>query len=201
MIGIYKITSPTNRVYIGQSINIKDRLRFYKNLKCKGQPKIYRSLVKYGPKNHKFEIIEECLRHDLDLKETYYKQLELSKVRGNWKNVLFCDLYDRGSGIRSEATKLKMRKPKPKDFGKNHSKIMKGKRKPPRTQEHKDKLRISNLHICRSINQYEVTNKFIRNFNSIKEASDILNIKVRGIINVMKGRAKTAGGFKWKYNN
>ena len=31
MIGIYKLTSPSNKVYIGQSLNIKNRLSKYKN--------------------------------------------------------------------------------------------------------------------------------------------------------------------------
>jgi len=33
--GIYKITSPTNKVYIGQSTNILFRFRAYKRLNCK----------------------------------------------------------------------------------------------------------------------------------------------------------------------
>jgi 2-C-methyl-D-erythritol 4-phosphate cytidylyltransferase len=33
MIGIYKITSPNKRVYIGQTINYNKRLVSYKNIK------------------------------------------------------------------------------------------------------------------------------------------------------------------------
>jgi predicted GIY-YIG superfamily endonuclease len=32
-IGIYKITSPSNKIYIGQSINIERRIKQYKLLK------------------------------------------------------------------------------------------------------------------------------------------------------------------------
>lgn len=35
MIGIYKITSPTGKIYIGQSKNIPDRIKRYKGLRCK----------------------------------------------------------------------------------------------------------------------------------------------------------------------
>jgi len=35
MIGIYKITSPSNKVYIGQSINIEKRFKSYKRYDCK----------------------------------------------------------------------------------------------------------------------------------------------------------------------
>ena len=60
MIGIYKITSPTNRIYVGQSLDIEGRFNAYKNLYSKilKQPRIYNSIKKYGAENHKFEIIE-----------------------------------------------------------------------------------------------------------------------------------------------
>lgn len=74
-IGIYKITSPTGKTYIGQSINIEKRLVSYKKLDCKRQPAIYKSLVKYGYENHKFEIISICEASELNNKERYYQDL------------------------------------------------------------------------------------------------------------------------------
>lgn len=59
MTGIYKIESPTGNVYIGQSIDIKDRFRRYKRLKCKGQIGIFRSLCKHGADSHIFSILHE----------------------------------------------------------------------------------------------------------------------------------------------
>lgn len=108
-IGIYKITSPSNKVYVGQSISLETTWdNRYMNLKCKGQPKLYNSFLKYGAINHQFEILEECSLEQLNERETYYKQIELDKVGGDWKKVLFCDLYDNGVGPRSEETKKKM---------------------------------------------------------------------------------------------
>lgn len=57
IIGIYKVTSPTGRVYIGQSVNILGRFKRYKDLNCQSQRKLYRSLVKYGWGSHRFDII------------------------------------------------------------------------------------------------------------------------------------------------
>lgn len=57
MIGIYKITSPSNSVYIGQSWDIKKRVQKYQRLHCKGQKYIYNSFLKYGFEAHKIEII------------------------------------------------------------------------------------------------------------------------------------------------
>ncbi len=45
-IGIYKIVTPSGKVYIGQSIKILERIKSYKrvDITCKRQPKLYRSL-------------------------------------------------------------------------------------------------------------------------------------------------------------
>lgn len=77
MIGIYKITSPTGRVYIGQSINISYRFSTYRRLNkgCKNSPKLYSSLLKHGYINHKFEVLEECSVELLNERERYYQEL------------------------------------------------------------------------------------------------------------------------------
>lgn len=56
---IYKIESPTKRIYVGQSCKWNNRKSSYKNLHCKDQPKIYNSLLKYGYNNHKIELLYE----------------------------------------------------------------------------------------------------------------------------------------------
>jgi len=70
--GIYKITSPTSKIYIGQSRNILKRINHYKNLKCIGQPKLYASIKKYGWNNHNLEIICECGINELISLEKHY---------------------------------------------------------------------------------------------------------------------------------
>lgn len=72
MIGIYKLTSPTGKSYIGQSKNIKQRLNSYKNLKCKKQAALYNGLCKYGFKNFTVEILEECKEEELNNLEIKY---------------------------------------------------------------------------------------------------------------------------------
>lgn len=71
---IYKITSPSNKIYIGQAVNIDKRFARYKNLDCKSQVRIYRSLKKYGFDNHVFEIIEECDISELNVRERYWQE-------------------------------------------------------------------------------------------------------------------------------
>jgi predicted GIY-YIG superfamily endonuclease len=60
MIGIYKIINPKGKVYIGQTIDYDRRLRHYRLLKCKQQPRLYASFVEYGYSSHKISLIKEC---------------------------------------------------------------------------------------------------------------------------------------------
>jgi group I intron endonuclease len=108
IIGIYKITNPNGKIYIGQSINIKKRKGCYKRNQIPKQPRICNSIKKYGWEQHKFDIIEECSIDQLNKRETYWKQYYLNQVRGDWNLVLFCNLHDNGGGPMSDETKKKI---------------------------------------------------------------------------------------------
>ena len=69
--GIYKITSPSGKIYIGQSKDIRRRMQYYNRLNCKNQTKLYNSLLKYGWENHLFEILIECSELELNYLEKY----------------------------------------------------------------------------------------------------------------------------------
>jgi len=90
--GIYKITSPTGKIYIGESKNINNRKNGYKNSGCKAQPRLNYSINKYGWDKHVFEIIEECDILDLKCKERYWQ--DFYDVTG--KNGLNCTLTKCG---------------------------------------------------------------------------------------------------------
>ena len=106
MIGIYKITSPTNRIYIGQSINIEVRFISYKKLKCKGQIRLYESFLKHGIENHIFEILEECDILLLNERERHYQDLFLVISRKGL-NCRLTKSSDK-SGKLSDETKKKL---------------------------------------------------------------------------------------------
>jgi group I intron endonuclease len=106
MIGIYKITSKSKRVYIGQSIDIEKRFKSYKYKIPFDQPRLRNSFLKYGFDNHKFEILCECEVSELNDKERYYQDL----YNATSKNGLNCSLTtssDR-NGKASQETRLKM---------------------------------------------------------------------------------------------
>lgn len=104
---IYKITSPTNKVYIGQTTDYIRRFNGYKNLKsCINQVRLHASLLKYGVENHIFEVIEECFIKDLNIKERYWQ--DFYNVLN--KNGLNCFLTqtDEKSKKLSEEVKIKI---------------------------------------------------------------------------------------------
>jgi group I intron endonuclease len=136
MIGIYKITSPSGKIYIGQSSNYEKRISYYKNLSCKGQPKLYSSLYKYGYDNHVFEFIDECIFDDLNIKERYWQ--DYYNVLS--ENGLNCVLTETDIlPIRlSEESRLKISnsnkgKKRSKECCEKMSLSRKGKKRPERT--------------------------------------------------------------------
>ena len=122
--GIYKITSPTGRIYIGQSINIQNRWIEYQRKKAKGQIKLNRSFLKHGIENHTFEIIELCPIEILNKRERHFQ--EMFDVIG--KNGLNCKLTgtDEKKYVHSDETKQKMSESTKGEkhplFGKHHTK-------------------------------------------------------------------------------
>ena len=52
----------------------------------------------------------------------------------------------------------------------------------------------------KSISQYDLNMKFIKNWDSISDASKTLHIFNSNIVNVCKGNRITAKKFIWKYN-
>ena len=105
MIGIYKITSPSGKIYIGQTTNYSKRHNAYKNHKCKRQPKLFASIEKYGFVNHTIEIIKECQVEDLNYYERYYQEYYESVLNG--LNLRYTATTDK-SGFMSEESKKKM---------------------------------------------------------------------------------------------
>lgn len=88
LIGIYKITSPVGKVYIGQSIDIYKRWGDYQQLHCIGQRKLYFSLKKYGVESHVFDIITTCNENQLCELERYYQEVYSCTGRGGLNLIL-----------------------------------------------------------------------------------------------------------------
>ena len=112
---IYKITSPSGRVYVGKTSNFKRRISQYRCLACVCQWVLLRSFKKYGFENHIIEVIEEF---NSDIKYADGKEMmwirSLMTNFSKWGKITNgLNLTDGGEGRvgakASEETKQKLR--------------------------------------------------------------------------------------------
>ena len=193
MIGIYKITNPNGKIYIGQSIDINRRFNEYKKLQCSQSKKLYYSLQKYGIENHKFEIIEECTTDQLNGKEEHYILLHNSHVKG--LNIKLASKPSWTGKKRPEHSKML----KEKGCGFQYT----------RTEQHKNNMSDIMKEVW-SKKRNDIIQKIKANkigkktksvrcnetgliYSSIKECSEQMNISKGVICSFVKG--------KYKYNN
>jgi group I intron endonuclease len=199
MIGIYKITSPSKKIYVGQSIDIERRFKEYKKLQCNQSLKLYNSLKKHGYENHIFEILEECSKPQLNEKEENY--------------ILSFNSHIDGLNIKlaSKPAWTGKKRPEHSEFLKKNGSGLSY----IRTQEHKDNLKEKlsgkklSKELCEKISKNKIgkkTKKIIcietqQIFNSIKECSENLNISKGCICSFVKGKYlyPTLKGFTFKY--
>jgi group I intron endonuclease len=217
IIGIYKITSPSGKVYIGQSIDVLGRRQHYKHMNSIGNI-ILNSIKKYGFENHVFEIVEECSIEQLNERETYWKQYMLDQL-GGWKNVLFCSLYDQGGGPKSEEFKNNLKriwslktveemeiinqkrregnkgKKKPNAGCKNHSVQSRQKRSENTKGISKEKNKKPVIMIDKH------TKEILKTFPSVTEASQYIGVTQSTLSGALTGSSKTSKGFIWKFQN
>jgi group I intron endonuclease len=203
MTGIYKITSPSGKIYIGQSINIEDRIKSYKYVgHRKNQHKLNNSISKHGLENHIFEIIEECSLDQLDEREIYW--ISYYKCVEEGLNLT----YGGEGGKHSDETKIKKSKSM---SGKTHSKETKHKMSQTKighlmyTDEWKSKMSqtawISGTS-SKPIHQYTKEMVFIKEWKSASEAARHLKKEHSAAISeCCLGKRKTAYGYKWEYKN
>jgi group I intron endonuclease len=146
-IGIYKITSPSGKVYIGQSRCVMSRFiayeRRYKSIEA--QVRLYASFKKYGVDGHTFEIIEECGFEELNSKERYWQD-SYDVIGKIGLNCLLTKTSELPTKV-SEETRLKM---KISQTGKRRSKESIEKTRlraigSKRTEETKLKMRLAQL--------------------------------------------------------
>jgi len=70
--GIYKITNPEGKIYIGKSIDIISRIRNHFNYGKHRVDRLATSFSSFGLENHDFEIIFQCRKEELFFYEWYF---------------------------------------------------------------------------------------------------------------------------------
>ena len=198
MVGIYKITNPKGKSYIGKSINIEKRLEYYKYTgQRKTQHKLNNSISKYGFENHILEIIEECEEEQLNEREIYWIDYYDSVKSG--LNLMYGGEGGRPSQEVRDKKSISM-------TGKKHSlytreKMSKSKKGHSMFNDTWRKS-ISEANkggtSSKPILQYDLEGNFIKEWSSKKEASISLKINNVSIANNTSGISKSAGGYIWK---
>ena len=200
MIGIYKITNPNGKIYIGQSINVNRRLTAHKNRHSSKCILVYNSITKYGKENHTFELIEECEKDMLDERELYWTEY-YNALHPNGL-VLKAGGEPGGTGIMSEKTKQKMSK---SHIGKKDSEETKQKKSQSakgRVKTAEWRQNISDSHPTKKpVEQYNLEGAKINEYISINEAARQTGVRVGDISACCNGKQKTAFGFAWKFKN
>ena len=194
---IYKITSPSGRVYIGLTSNLASRKSNYRNKDCGGQILLSESLRKYGWEAHKFEVVFQgectldCLRR---LEKLYIKMYKSNKSRYPEQNGL--NLTDGGegySGPKSDKWKESRRgRTESIESNKKRSDSQKGKPKPEGFGKH-------NILRGTEVVQYTKDGEKLQEFESLSSAARSVGGTPREIQLVCQEKAKTARGFIWKY--
>lgn len=105
--GIYTITSPSGKMYIGQTINLYSREKSYRLVRCKSQTKLYYSIKKHGWEAHQFQAIMPLKDNLPQSIMTYWEQFFIDFYRNNGIELL--NIREAGTrGRLSEETKKKM---------------------------------------------------------------------------------------------
>lgn len=177
---IYKYTSPSGKVYIGQTTNETRRKREFLDIETSyAGDKINKAREKYGPENFTYEIIStisadtiEDLCNLLDFSEQYYIEKYDSCNTGY-------NLLEGGSSFRNWK----------------------------KTQEQVKKQRLSLIEYykthenpnAKKVLQYSLEGEFIKEWNSASEAETSLGYMSGNVSNVCRGLGKSAMGYMWKY--
>lgn len=210
-----------NYFYVGQTKNIKQRenKHLYRMKKNKHEnSRIQNVYNKYG--EPQFHIIEECSIEELNEREQFY--LDLLFDEPDCLN-LAKDAIAPTRGLKHSAeAKKKMsvawknikKSPKKSAMSEEHkqkiSEALKGRKL---SDETKIKLSIAKLGKgtsettrqkiakakFRPVLQFSLEGEFIKEWTSIKEASEIMSVYASNISFCCSGKLKKTGGFVWKY--
>jgi len=205
IVGIYKITNPEGKSYIGLSKDIEKRFQSHKALQFKGNNKLRESLTKYGKDSHLFKVLEEINISTLTKSQS---DSLLRKHERYWINIYktFDDGLNEnrgGSGCGSHTPESKQKisealknKPKPSDFGAKRKKWQ---------QDEEWKQKVKNAPRC-PILMYDLEDNFIKEFPNQQAAADFIGAKKNAIWNFLNGHPNPNGKplthvkkYKFKY--
>jgi group I intron endonuclease len=201
MVGIYKITNPEGKIYIGLSKNIELRWKSYRSKSGMNKTSTFKlSLDKYKHEDHIFEVIEEVINDNklLRERERYWINYYQSNINGLNDNRGGCGPGSHTSQSKQKISSALKNKPKPADFGKKRVKWQS-------TDEFKEKIK--NAPRC-PILMYDLDGKYITEFPNQQQAAEFVGVRKEMIWNVLNNFINRSGtpitqvrGYKFKYKN
>lgn len=219
MIGIYKITNPNGKIYIGSSINLDNRINFHKKyFNGSSCLLLKQSLEKYGPENHQFDIIEEVTdisilysreRYYIEMFDSFKNGLNMKIPQGEYSQEIKDKISNSLKG-RKGAWKCKTRTEHSQWLKENGSGLSY-----KRTPKHKENLskmmkdvweckrdeigkKISQNKIGKGLKPIKCHTLNIK-FESLKEASEVLGISKGSLCNHLKRKTTHIKGFYFTY--
>lgn len=208
MTGIYKILSPSGKVYIGKSKRISARMCTYKSLREVSIGRgLLRSFKKHGVDNHVFTLAYE-LPKDVD-RDTLsnYEMFYISQFKE--VGVKMLNMTNGGDGSwgyrHTEETKKKLSLIRKGKFigveNPNYGKGCFGSNNGAYGKDRRKYVMAAAKANERPVLKYDNSGEFIKCYDSATIAAKDLSIKISNISACALGKKgyKTAGGYIWKY--
>ena len=212
---IYKIISPSNKVYIGKTYDLRKRINCHKSYARKGRGKIlHNSIRKYGWEAHHLEVLENIDDSILNDREMYYIEKYNSYYLNNPDGM---NMTLGGEGQRSTWMHDTERRKKQSElfkgpgspfYGKHHTdetkKILANK---ARERNLKDGRRVPDwgvekgrMAVMKKVLCYDSSGVFLKEYESCTAAAKDLGInKGSEVSRVCSGKSTNALGFVFRY--
>lgn len=211
IVGIYKITSPTGKVYIGQSWHIKRRWNDHRrNLPGKHR-RLHSSFISHGVEQHRFDILHTLPNDVTQNILNEYEQFYMDMFRDSGIQLLNIKEGGNGYGKHTEETKHIIKQKRSFQVVSDEqrkktsiffstikrtpewvAKVAAKSRGRKRTDDQKRKL-------MKPIIQYSISGELIKKWDCSRIAAKELNTVESNICNCLTNRSKSAVGFKWVY--
>ena len=206
---IYKITSPSGRIYVGKTKRPKIRVWEYRWRSKKRKSIVHDSIKGYGWEAHKFEIIEELPDEMLNDREVFWiKELNTFYL----DNPLGMNMTRGGDGGgQSWMHDIERRKKQSESrkgvngtfYGKHHTEENKKNQSDRMKARHKIKpfkipewgVANGRGKVIKPVLLYDVNGNFVEEFESYTEAAKFIGVNTSMIWGVVSGRRTNVKGW------
>lgn len=210
---IYKITNPTGRIYIGQTVSLARRVSDYRFKKKRFNTIVFNSINKYGWEAHTFEVVEEVENNLLSERERFWiKELDTYVgINRNGMNMTIggeghCGTWMHDVERRKRQAVVFSGEGNP-FYGKKHSDSVR-KVIAKLTSERNKRMGITvpkhgaekgRLKVIKSVVVYDTLGRFVSEYCSITEAAKCLQVNHTCVSESVKHHHFIDGKYTFRY--